>query len=73
MVDRKLLEETLSLAAGYLEGLPDRPVGARDSVAELRERLRIPLPERGTEPGLVIRDLARDADGGLVACAGPRR
>ena len=72
MVDRKLMEETLSLAAEYLEGLPDRPVGARASVAELRKRLRTPLPERGTDPGTVIRELAGDADGGLVACAGPR-
>ena len=72
MVDRKLMEETLSLAAEYLEGLPERPVGARDSVAELRKRLRTPLPERGTDPGTVIRELAGDADGGLVACAGPR-
>ena len=72
MIERKLLEETLSIAATYLEGLPGRPVGARSSVGELRERLRVPLPVQGTDPATVIREMARDVDGGLVASAGPR-
>jgi glutamate/tyrosine decarboxylase-like PLP-dependent enzyme len=72
MIEKRLLEETLALAVSYLEGLPERPVGARDSVENLRTRLRVPLPERGTVPAAVVRELARDADGGLVASAGPR-
>lgn len=72
MIEKRLLEETLALAVSYLEGLPERPVGARDSVEALRTRLRVPLPERGTDPAAVVRELARDADGGLVASAGPR-
>ena len=72
MIEKRLLEETLALAVSYLEGLPERPVGARDSVENLRTRLRVPLPERGTDPAAVVRELARDADGGLVASAGPR-
>jgi len=72
MIGRKLLEETLSLASSYLDGLRLRPVGARAGVDELRENLRIPLPEGGTDPATVIRKLALDVDGGLVASAGPR-
>jgi glutamate/tyrosine decarboxylase-like PLP-dependent enzyme len=72
MVDRKLLERTLHIAASYLESLPGRPVGARSGVEELRGALRGPLPEEGADPESVIREMARDADGGLVASAGPR-
>lgn len=72
MIEKRLLEETLALAVSYLEGLPERPVGAHDSVEALRARLKVPLPERGTDPETVVRELARDADGGLVASAGPR-
>jgi glutamate/tyrosine decarboxylase-like PLP-dependent enzyme len=72
MIERKLLEETLSIAAAYLDGLPGRPVGARASVEELRKRLRAPLPSAGIDPATVIREMARDVDGGLVASAGPR-
>jgi glutamate/tyrosine decarboxylase-like PLP-dependent enzyme len=72
MIERKLLEETLSIAASYLQGLPARPVGARATVEELRKRLRVPLPQAGTDPAAVVREMARDVDGGLVASAGPR-
>jgi len=72
MIERKLLEETLSIAASYLEGLPGRPVGARATVEDLRRLLRVPLPMQGTDPATVVRELARDVDGGLVASAGPR-
>ncbi len=72
MIEKRLLEETLALAVSYLEGLPERPAGARDSVEALRARLKVPLPDRGIDPETVVRELARDADGGLVASAGPR-
>jgi glutamate/tyrosine decarboxylase-like PLP-dependent enzyme len=72
MIGKKLLEETLDLAHSYLEGLPRRHVGALEPVEKLRSRLRKSLPETGTDPAAVIRELARDVDGGLVASAGPR-
>lgn len=72
MIEKRLLEETFRLAASFLEGLTERPVGARDSIENLRARLRVPLSERGSPPASVVRELARDVDGGLVASAGPR-
>ncbi|MBF5042143.1 aspartate aminotransferase family protein [Aggregicoccus sp. 17bor-14] len=72
MSTRALLEEVLRLAAAYEEGLPERHVGPRAGVAALREVLGGPLPERGEDPRRVITALARDADPGVVAMAGPR-
>jgi glutamate/tyrosine decarboxylase-like PLP-dependent enzyme len=47
-------------------------VGAAAGIGELRSRLARPLSDDGVEARLVIADLARDVDPGLVASAGPR-
>ncbi|HEX9945098.1 MAG TPA: aminotransferase class V-fold PLP-dependent enzyme, partial [Thermoanaerobaculia bacterium] len=67
-----LLKRTADLALEFLEGLPDRRVGPAISVEDLRASLGGPLPERGEDPEEVIERLARAADPGLVAMAGPR-
>ncbi len=59
-------------ALAFRQGLPDRPVGARATLAELRTSLGRPLGEAGEDPRQVIADLVRDADPGLVAEPGPR-
>lgn len=69
---RALLRQTADLAADYLDGIEHRPVGARASQDELRAALCGPLPETGEPPAEVITSLARAADPGLVASAGPR-
>lgn len=71
-MSKALLEHTLRLATTFLESLPARPVGATASTAQLLDTLGGPLPEAGTEPAEVIAGLARGADPGLVASAGPR-
>ena len=60
------------LALKYLAGLADRPVGERVTLAELRDRLALPLSETGEDAAQVIRELAAGADPGLVGTAGPR-
>jgi len=70
--DRALLGRTTELAADYLESLDDRPVGARASRDELLATLGGPLPRTGTAALDVIEELARNADPGIVAMAGPR-
>ena len=72
MEDHALLRQSLELASAYLDGLPHRPVRADASLAELRSRLGGPLPHEGADPARVLATLARDADPGLVASAGPR-
>jgi glutamate/tyrosine decarboxylase-like PLP-dependent enzyme len=68
----RALEEAAAQAAQFLRGLPERSVGARAGAAELRARLGGPLPEGPTDPAEVVAQLAKLADDGLVASAGPR-
>jgi glutamate/tyrosine decarboxylase-like PLP-dependent enzyme len=69
---RHLIDSTAGIIADYVEGLPDRHVGPRASIDELRDRLRGPVPERPSEPKEVIAELAAAVDEGLMASAGPR-
>lgn len=59
-------------ARDFLDTLDERPVAARVDAAGVREALGGPLPEHGTDPQAVIDALARGAEPGLVATAGPR-
>jgi glutamate/tyrosine decarboxylase-like PLP-dependent enzyme len=72
MDERALLLEAADLAADFLDGLPERHVGARADLATLRDALGGSLPEDGGEVRQVLTDLAAAVDGGLVASAGPR-
>ncbi|MGB9112064.1 MAG: aminotransferase class V-fold PLP-dependent enzyme [Acidimicrobiales bacterium] len=72
MTIRKLLEETASFAADYLEQIPERPVKWSAGVDELRSSLGGPLPEGPSDPATVISDLAAAAEPGLVAIPGGR-
>lgn len=67
-----LIERTAELALGYLRSLPDRPVRVDQDVESLRRSLVIPLTEDGEDALAVIEALARGADPGIVAMAGPR-
>jgi glutamate/tyrosine decarboxylase-like PLP-dependent enzyme len=72
MDERTLLRETTEIAADFLDGLPDRHVGAKADVWGLREALGSALPEDGEDAREVVRALAAAVEGGLVASAGPR-
>ena len=67
-----LLDRTLKLALEYLDRLPQGPVGATATLAELRRRLDRPLPREGRDPSAVIEQLVGDVAGGLAASAGGR-
>jgi glutamate/tyrosine decarboxylase-like PLP-dependent enzyme len=67
-----LLRHTADVAATFLDGLEDRPVGRPVPVDALRATLGGPLPQRPTAPETVIDELAAAADPGIVATAGPR-
>jgi glutamate/tyrosine decarboxylase-like PLP-dependent enzyme len=70
--DRVLLGRTAGLAADFLESLDERPVAARAGREELLADLGGPLPRTGMPAMDVVEDLARQADPGVVAMAGPR-
>ena len=72
MQHRKLLEAAQRIAVDYLDAVASRHVGGTASRDELLKALGGPLPEGGADPVTVLTALARDADPGIVASAGPR-
>ncbi len=68
----RALERAADLARSFLDALPGRPVGAIAAAEDLRAAFGGRLPDAGEDPATVVEDLARAADGGLVASAGPR-
>ncbi|HYH90158.1 MAG TPA: pyridoxal-dependent decarboxylase [Solirubrobacteraceae bacterium] len=67
-----VLDIAAAHAHEYVADLPERPVGSRASIGDLRATLGRPLAEAGTDPLTVIDDLVRDAEPGLIASGGPR-
>jgi glutamate/tyrosine decarboxylase-like PLP-dependent enzyme len=65
--ERALLLRTAEIAADFLETLDERPVRPSAHVAELRAVLGTPLPETPIEPLVVLEELARAAEPGVVA------
>jgi glutamate/tyrosine decarboxylase-like PLP-dependent enzyme len=70
--DERVLRRTAELAGEFLRGLDRRPVGPQIDPAALRSAFAQPLPDTGEAAEVVIDQLVRDADPGLVAVAGPR-
>src|SRR5215208_5074101 len=68
----RALETAAAHATRFLRGLGERPVAATAGGEELRARLGGPLPEHPSDPAEVVDQLAKLADDGLVASAGPR-
>jgi glutamate/tyrosine decarboxylase-like PLP-dependent enzyme len=68
----EILRRTAEIATEFIDGLPTRPVGRPVDLAALRGALDGPLPDGPNDPRAVIEALARDADPGLIASAGPR-
>lgn len=67
-----LLARAARLASDFLDGLPERPVGASADQASLDEALGGSLPKKGRDSLAVLEHLAAAADPGIVASAGPR-
>src|SRR6266566_3372486 len=68
----RAMRTAADLAFEFLDGLDERPVGARQDTAAIRERLGKAMPETGADPAEVLRQLAEAVDPGLVGSAGPR-
>ena len=66
------LEAAAASATQFLQGLASRPVPATAGAGELAARLGGPLPDGPSDPAEVVAQLAKLADDGLVASAGPR-
>jgi hypothetical protein len=66
------LRRAAELGIDFVEGLPERHVGATTDASSLAARLGGPLPDGPTDPVQVVEALAEAVDPGLVASAGPR-
>src|SRR4051812_33680072 len=71
-VDEKALQRAADLAIDYLDRMPDLPVREEASLDDLRVALRVPLNDAPMEPSVVIEELARAAEPGLVQIQNPR-
>jgi glutamate/tyrosine decarboxylase-like PLP-dependent enzyme len=69
---RDLLARAAELAADHRESLADRPVVPAAGQAALRDGFGGPLPKEPSPPSEVLEQLARAAEPGLMATAGPR-
>lgn len=69
---RRLLQHTATHAGTFLDSLEERRVGADATLAQLREALKRPLPEEGRDDTVVIDELVRDCDAGILGNAGGR-
>lgn len=72
MPDAHPLAEILHYAHRFQRELPERPVGWRATVDEIRALLDGDLPEEGNDPVTVIRDLIKGAEPGVVGTTSPR-
>src|SRR5215468_2405497 len=72
MTARNLLAATAAHAARYIVTVNSRPVATTASLATLRSRLAMPLPEGSTPARQVIEELVRDTDGGILGSTSGR-
>ncbi len=66
------LHRVQELSREFLEGLAERPVGARGRFEDVVAQLGGPLPEHGAGPLASVEQLAAAVGPGLVASTGPR-
>jgi len=66
------MRRAAELGIEFVQGLPERHVGALTDAAALATQLGGLLPEEGMDPVAVVEEMARAFDPGLVASAGPR-
>jgi glutamate/tyrosine decarboxylase-like PLP-dependent enzyme len=70
--ERELLRRTAELAADFVESLDERPVFPTAPVEDMAAALGGALPDGPSDPLEVVELLAREAERGVVATAGPR-
>jgi len=69
---RAVLGAAVDHIVDYRESLETRPHAPRLGYAEMREKVRARLPERGSDASAVLEELVELCDPGLMSMAGPR-
>jgi glutamate/tyrosine decarboxylase-like PLP-dependent enzyme len=68
----KILQHATDHAVAFLDGVDERPIATSASLSELRASLSRELTIEGVPEALVIDDLVRDAQGGLLGSGNGR-
>src|SRR4051812_41852911 len=71
-VDEQALLRAAEVAIDYLHRMPDLPVREEASLDQLRASMRVPLNDAPIDAGIVIDELVRAAEPGLVQIQSPR-
>src|SRR3954454_2419109 len=71
-VDEQALYRAAEMAIDYLQRVPDLRVREEASLDDLRAVLRMPLNDGPLDPNVVVQELARAAEPGLVQIQSPR-
>ncbi|MFM9106814.1 MAG: pyridoxal phosphate-dependent decarboxylase family protein [Chloroflexota bacterium] len=69
---RAALDRAMTLALGYLDSLPDRPVSRTPDMDVMTAALSSPFPDAGCPPDEAVAEWFRRAEVGIVASPGPR-
>jgi glutamate/tyrosine decarboxylase-like PLP-dependent enzyme len=69
--EAEALDLAASIARAYRESMPERPVAAPLAYPQALDRFREAFPDKGMDAAEVIADLARRAEGGLLATVSP--
>ena len=72
MAPEDALDRALTAARAYIATRTTRPVWPTATLAELRAAFDVPLQSDPLDPSIVIDDLVRAADRGVVTTTGPR-
>lgn len=72
MNDYQALELALESSQKWLKELNSSPVGATETLEDLRAKIAVKLEDKGISPVQVITDLVEATKGGLLGCAGGR-
>lgn len=72
MAEEDAVARAFSAARAYIAGRADRPVWPTATLDDLRVALGGPLTDESRDPAMVVDELARHADPGLVSTTGPR-
>ena len=68
----KALDYAHDAAKSWIEGFDARPVAARATLSQLRNRFQHALPETGMKAVEVVRWIAENANDGMLSSAGGR-
>ncbi|HMF96441.1 MAG TPA: hypothetical protein VKE96_19205, partial [Vicinamibacterales bacterium] len=72
MAAEDALDRALAAARAYIASRATRPAWPTATLADLRAAFTVPLPPDPVDPSIVVDELSRAAEQGVVTTTGPR-